>query len=958
MAETAPVHEGYLTKLGFNSGKWQQRYFVLKGQALAYLAKPGGTEKGCIPLSASAVLNTFNYGGNIQASGVASGTRVKPFPPGHGLEIVAPFKGHPRAYYLFATTKAERDAWMAALVAAVEASASADPHPEAVAPAAASASPVNDLAPSEEDVQEAPVSSAAENVADAAMENIPDEEASAQDHKQLSEEQAETSEPSPHDTDPASGVVADPAVDADNDAVASQNQTEPDEAPAETGRAMLGVNADFIHQLSALLQKEFGDEYTKMTTTEICVRYVMPLTKERQCAWVDLLVEDPSHAQHFAPATVFVSHAWKYTFQTTLDTILHHEQFEAPGAYYWLDLIPNNQHKAVDLPYEWWSNTFQKNIKAMGRVLLVMSPWRDPIPMTRAWCLFEMMNALNAKVILDIRLHQSQIKDFLDALGEDADVVMDMLVRVHAQKAEAFKLSDRDMIFKTIENTLGFTELNARIKDQLRGWCLEQARVAAKDMDNTTDIEPMSRAAFFLSVGFALAAFGEYDDAIAYYGKALPTYVEELGADADKVADIYNHTGLAHKALTHYDEAMRLYNDALRIKVALHGEDHPQTAALYSNLASVYEALDDYAQAAHAAQRVLDIMLSDANEDRGAVAVAHNNLGMILKTQGRLDEAFQHMKQALDISLVEVGELHPSTATSYNNLGLITSQQGKYAQAVEFYKHALDVRVATLGEQHAETAGILNNLANTYKIMGNFGEAIKYFDRARNSLKAILEPNHPFPAITASNTAGLLQMLGRYDEALDLYNFALDTWLATLGEEHAYTATTYNNMGSVYDATGRYEDALDLYHKALKIRLAVFGEHHHQTGVVYNNMACACSALGRFDEALELYDKDLAIQLATLGPEHPDTATCYNNMGGAHKGLENWDKAAELFAKSLAILEPTLGPQHPNTLGTYDSMSQVCEKLGDPEQAALYRARAQGQSSPPTNPPSAPAASD
>lgn len=46
-----PLCAGWLTKLGFNSGKWQRRYFMLTDTTLAYYADVGGKVKGQIDMT-------------------------------------------------------------------------------------------------------------------------------------------------------------------------------------------------------------------------------------------------------------------------------------------------------------------------------------------------------------------------------------------------------------------------------------------------------------------------------------------------------------------------------------------------------------------------------------------------------------------------------------------------------------------------------------------------------------------------------------------------------------------------------------------------------------------------------------------------------------------------------------------------------------------------------------------
>jgi hypothetical protein len=88
----------------------------------------------------------------------------------------------------------------------------------------------------------------------------------------------------------------------------------------------------------------------------------------------------------------------------------------------------------------------------------VLAPWDDPIPLTRCWCLFEIFTAITAgegKVELLVRLPASQRPAFVEALTNDFDVVMDTLVRVESQRAEAFLKTDQERIHAAIKASPG-----------------------------------------------------------------------------------------------------------------------------------------------------------------------------------------------------------------------------------------------------------------------------------------------------------------------------------------------------------------------------------------------------------------------------------------------------------------------------------------------------------------------
>ena len=129
-----------------------------------------------------------------------------------------------------------------------------------------------------------------------------------------------------------------------------------------------------------------------MTTTDACQVYAVPQTQTTQSAVIDLYRDkiDPSGSPYFAPANVFVSHAWKYLITDVLSVMEQYEQSH-PGTCFWFDLFVNNQNIASTLPVEWWSTTFRESIKSIGTVLLVMSPWDNSFPITLAWCNWEIL---------------------------------------------------------------------------------------------------------------------------------------------------------------------------------------------------------------------------------------------------------------------------------------------------------------------------------------------------------------------------------------------------------------------------------------------------------------------------------------------------------------------------------------------------------------------------------------
>jgi hypothetical protein len=122
----------------------------------------------------------------------------------------------------------------------------------------------------------------------------------------------------------------------------------------------------------------------------------------------------------------------------------------------------------------------------MPSFLLVLSPWNDPIPLTRAWCLWEIFCAIDENVVLHVSLPKTERARFVKSLSRRFRVVMDTLARVQAENAEAKHVHDKEMIFAAIRRSVGgFAGINDRVKGHLREWLLATAKKAVLDMEAT-----------------------------------------------------------------------------------------------------------------------------------------------------------------------------------------------------------------------------------------------------------------------------------------------------------------------------------------------------------------------------------------------------------------------------------------------------------------------------------------
>ena len=216
------------------------------------------------------------------------------------------------------------------------------------------------------------------------------------------------------------------------------------------------------------------DSLREKSTTQVCEEYLKPMTMTKEMSYCDILLEEISFNKRksdvtVAPATVFISHAWGSNFLEVVDAFMNHLRTSGqPDAIIWFDLFSNNQHQTSIRPFEWWCNTFQSAIRDFGYTILVLTPWRDPIPLTRAWCLWEIYSYVVMQAKLEIAFTASDEKDFVTALTEDFDSINAMIARINIKNSRAFKEEDRIRILQAVEQSAGgFMAVNQMVFQQI-----------------------------------------------------------------------------------------------------------------------------------------------------------------------------------------------------------------------------------------------------------------------------------------------------------------------------------------------------------------------------------------------------------------------------------------------------------------------------------------------------------
>ena len=433
-----------------------------------------------------------------------------------------------------------------------------------------------------------------------------------------------------------------------------------------------------------------------------------PKTKGTQQPYIEKYVgmRDPNSGVAFvSPATVFVSHAWRYAFYSVVVDVMEQHAAEHPNAYFWFDLFSNDQNEVASKDFDWFSSTFRNSIRGIGEVLLVLSPWDKPIPICRAWCLYEIHNALDEpNVGLSIHLPTREVRQLRDGVIKNSKCVIQALSDIQAEKAQAKVESDRQLIFEVIQRSEGgFANVNKEVKNGLREWYIQQLQLLIEQ-------EP-SNSMLRMHTANVMKVFGFLDEALLHYDNSIGQDVQKLGGNHLDVAASYNNIANGYYEKGDMDKALQYQNASLSIMRMNLGRNHPDMAEPYNNIANVYCEKGDLDRALEFYNKSLAIKLITLGGSHPKLVHSYNNIAAVFDDKGDHDQALHFYNKSLSIGLRTLGESDPFIADVYENIGMLYDSERKYEAALLNYEKAYDIRADVLGPAHQKSQKSLQMIA-------------------------------------------------------------------------------------------------------------------------------------------------------------------------------------------------------------------------------------------------------
>jgi len=427
-----------------------------------------------------------------------------------------------------------------------------------------------------------------------------------------------------------------------------------------------------------------------------------------------------------------------------IDALEYHFR-DTPDIIIWFDMFSINQHKAINFDFDWLCNTFKSAIKDFGHTVMVFAPWKDPVPLTRGWCLFELYCTITTNAKFEVAMSKGHREDFLEDICNTAlDAINIMFATINTEKSQCFKQEDKDKIFAIVKRELGFGKVSALVFEKMRDWIIETTALA---LEVETDIVMKMRL-------------------------------------MNGLAEVYRQQGI-------YDKAQPLYEHCIEKRKQILDYDHPDTLTSMSGLASLYSDMGQFDKSHPLFEQCLEKRKHVLGFNHPRTLDSMNYLGIVYKNMGHYDKAEFILQQCLEMQIQALGADHPDVLGSMNSLALLYKSMGQYERSKGLLEQCLEKTRRILGNDHPDTFTSMSNLGVVYEAMGHNDKAGPLYELCLDKCQQTLGHDHPQTIVLSTNLANLYSSMGQYEKAESMYKQCLEKSQQILGHDHQQSITLH-----------------------------------------------------------------------------------------------------------------------------------------------------------------------
>ena len=365
-----------------------------------------------------------------------------------------------------------------------------------------------------------------------------------------------------------------------------------------------------------------------------------------------------------------------------------------------------------------------------------------------------------------------------------------------------------------------------------------------------------------------LPKYREMQFCVRVFEGAIPILKKYYGESHPLLGNIYGQIGHLDKVLGEYNKALAMYGKALTIQRKIYRNEHPALAATLSNMGIIQRLLDRYQDSEANFQEALAIDNRMFGPDSWETAKTMHYLALLRVDQGQYAEAVLLNRQVGIIWQKESGSEDRWFCESLSNLGESLVYNGEYAEAERVLNKAYPIALRLYGPDHLYTINTRRALAHLRLDQGKLDEAVRLLRSCHDFFEKIGAPADERRLVLILLGRGL-SLSGKPAEAIKIFDNALADTRKHYGQKHPLVAACLSGMGQARCEMGEYAPAENMLRQALAMQQEFWGPCHPEIAETERALAMLLVKTGRDEAGRALRAEALAMARQVLHPGHP-----------------------------------------------------------------------------------------
>lgn len=680
-----------------------------------------------------------------------------------------------------------------------------------------------------------------------------------------------------------------------------------------------GVNVDFFE---AFVLRCGGIQALEgLNSADVWETFIRRTTSPKAQSYCDYLYEDCG-TKYVGEATVLVCQTWHYKFLDVVKAILNFFESERTTIV-WLDLFSVNHHRQPLISVDWLCGSFRTTLSHFNRMVLVLSPWQNPIPLNRSWCLWEIYCCTvdrSPPMNLEIAMSGKGTKAFLKSLFTSICDIHDAISAIDICNAVASN-NDHSRVIRAAADSCGggADNFNHKIRNVFYDWLY----TVALDLNAS------------MCAGVTAAGICDKIPSPAEEKYHLP--VDSLTSDVFRLIERSKN----------YQYAISVLSTESSIRRKLYGTDHYRTLHVRSLLGRCWVATEEYDLAFECYKELLTSFSKKEEEYKTEVLDILYQLAVLYRLRNNPKSAVPILQKVVNKRAALMGWDDSKTLEAVDCLALTFEEMGKWTEAQQWRKQSVRMSSEMLGADDIRTVEAQGMLARSLMKAGGRSctkEATRLYQLCINAHRREFGETHETTLGWMCEFALMLSQAGFVEKAEEVFSTAHCACVRDL-DEHDPLAQLVRKLksqlqtpkSSQKEMSGEY--AL-LDEVAAPENVFAVGDSNpsdlgaiNQPGVLLLPIICTDDVqdvLAQLNvtltEAEHMYRKVLRTKKENLSSRNPSVLTSMHSLAVILHYSRNLSAAESLFREVIRKGNKHLSPSHPIVL---DAKSELANVLRD-----------------------------